>query len=122
MSAAVVGVGVGVAATHFEARDPWLLVGLTLVLVGGTVANSGYIAMRARSMDEEFEAGYRVGYRAGRRAPRLEAAPSVTPIRRVPHGLSAFSKAVQNGGIPEAPVRSVAGDRADAGWAQAHPN
>jgi hypothetical protein len=121
-SAALVGVGLGLTATHFRVDDPWLLVGLTMVLIGGTVANSGYIAMRARSMDEEFEAGYRVGYRMGRRAPRLGVASEVTPIRRVPDGLSAFSKAIQNGGIPKAPFGAVAGDRENARRAQAYPH
>lgn len=112
------------AVLHFDpATDLFpFLVGLAMCVIGAVIANAGCARQRTRTLDEEFEAGYRAGYRCGRRAPRLEPIENVTPIRRVHGGLSAFSRAVQHGGIPKAPVGAVAGDRADARWAEAYPD
>jgi hypothetical protein len=116
-AAIVTGVGIALAAINFRPDNPSFLLGLALSLVGVIIANTGYIAMRSRSMDEEFDAGYRVGYRAGRRTPRIE---KVTPIMRASEGLSAFNKAVQHGGVQKAPVGALAGHDTSAGRPEAY--
>lgn len=105
-AALVGGCGIAIAVLSFDDGGQWFLVGLTMAIVSVVVANTGYIAARSRSLDEEFEVGYRVGYRAGRRAPRLEP---VTPIRRQSNGLLGFNEAVRSGRVPQAPIRVVAG-------------
>lgn len=116
-SAVVAGVGVAVTALNFNPGEPMLLVGLTLCILGVVVANMGCVARKARSLDEEFEAGYRAGYRAGRRAPKLE---KVTPIRRAQGGLSSFSKAVRDGRLQAAPVGPLPGDHPPARRSSSH--
>lgn len=67
MSALLVAIGVALMVSHFDAMIPWFFVGLTLLLCGSVLFNAGLITQRSRTLDEEFDAGYRVGYRAGRR-------------------------------------------------------
>lgn len=63
-------IGTAVTALDFDPDNPWFFVGLSLVLLAGTCANTGYVARRTGRLDEEFSAGYRVGERAGRRISR----------------------------------------------------
>jgi hypothetical protein len=73
-SAGVLGPsGVSMMVTNFDPNDPWLLVGLVAILAALTMSNMAVAVRRWRTLDEEFEAGYRVGYRAGRRAPLFDA-------------------------------------------------
>lgn len=103
-SAALAVGGFGVTMVNFEWYNPWILVGLSAMIVACTVANTGFVVMRSRSMEEEFEAGYKVGYRVGRRAPQLR---DVTPIRTTPPGFHSFNKAVRNGRLQKAPLGAV---------------
>jgi len=93
----MIGGGV-VAGAHFHTDDPWLLVGLTMALMGVNLANIGYLAKRRRSLDSEFDAGVRVGYRQGRRAGK--------PVVVFPE----FRREGDHGGISKAPIRAMAGD------------
>jgi hypothetical protein len=116
----MMGSGVGVtAATFHDLGSPWRLVGLTLVIIGATTASTGIAAHRSRSLEEEFDAGYRVGYRAGRRAPTLVP---VSPIRAAAGGLTEFNRGAQHGRIPKAPLGALPSHRAAAGRAQADPH
>jgi hypothetical protein len=110
MRLAMIGAALGlkvaggfVIATHFDAADAWLFVGLTLLLMGMFAANAALNCSLARTLDEEFDAGYRVGYRAGRRAPLVSQ-----PVT----SLDAFrNRKGEDGRIQAPPVRAVAGDR-----------
>jgi hypothetical protein len=88
------GAGISVTATHFDHRNPWFYVGLTVCIMGVTALNTGFILCRSRSLRDEFDAGYRTGYREGRRR-----APLVAVNRR------------NDGGLPQASVRSLASQR-----------
>jgi hypothetical protein len=96
--------GAGIMASNFQPNDPWLSLGLIVMLAGVTMCNMGVVLRRWRTLDEEFEAGYRVGYRAGRRAPLVGA------------------REEQHGRLPQASVRSLAGHRAAARRAATHPH
>src|SRR5690242_5578536 len=106
LSAVMAGTGVGLTATHFDVQDPWLMVGVALVVMGATLVNTGYISMRTRTLDEEFDAGYRVGYRNGRRTAK--------PV------IVSLDSGRKHGRIPEAAVGALASHGAAAGRAEAH--
>jgi hypothetical protein len=104
-SAGVLGPsGASLMVTNFDPNDPWLPVGLVTMLAALTMCNMAVAVRRWRTLDEEFEAGYRVGYRAGRRAPLVDA------------------REEQHGRLSQASVRSLAGHRAVARRAAAHPH
>lgn len=71
ISGMMIAGAVALIASHFDSDDPWFAVGVGVGIAAVTVFNMGWNAYRYRSIDETFEAGYRVGYRAGRRAPKI---------------------------------------------------
>jgi hypothetical protein len=102
---ALVASGVALIGTHFDVMNPWFYIGMMLVICSGVSASCGVHVKHARSMDDEFEAGYRIGYKAGRRVPQLRPVNS----RRK-------AKEVQRGRVQEVALRSVAGDHSPARW------
>lgn len=63
--------GVVILIIDFDSNSPWFYVGLTQLLAAGHCVNASLSHRRGRTLDHEFEAGYRVGFRAGRRAAKL---------------------------------------------------
>lgn len=100
--------GVAVLAARFDIYSQWFYIGMTLVLLGGTCLNTGYVARRSRTLDEEFAAGYRMGERAGRRV----AKPTLVSL----------DNWRTYGRVQEAPVRSLAGHGQNARWSPTHPD
>ena len=77
--------GVTLVDEDFDTNNPWFFVGLTIIIVSTIAANATLREYRTRTLNEEFEAGYRVGYRAGRRNPLRVAQPTGrTPPRPIP--------------------------------------
>lgn len=111
------GVGSLLTAAFFNPEEPWFFVGMLLILIGCAGVTCGTVIKRARTMDEEFHAGYSVGYREGRRVPPLEV---VAPIKRAADGLSMFNRQVRHGRLPKAPIGPMASHGATPGRAQAH--
>ena len=88
--------GVVVVWSHFDVEEAWFFIGLTLLLCSGQCINGGLVSKRSHTLDEEFDAGYRVGYRAGRR-------------RRTPH-FAHLDDRRHDTGLSKAPLGLVAGD------------
>ena len=111
LAAVLAVVGSTMVVVEFDViGSPWRLLGLTLVLIGTLSAHAGLTLRRNRTLDEEFEAGYRAGHRAGRRTTPTAAQVVVSIEGR------------KRGWIPPPSVRALAGHRADARRAQAHPD
>lgn len=110
-SLALVASGATLIGTHFDVMSPWLYIGLTMTIASG----QGFIAWvqcnTSRSMDEEFEAGYRMGYKAGRRVPVIGPVASLGQRREV-----------KRGRVQAVTLRSVAGDGQAARWSASDAN
>lgn len=111
---ALVASGAALIGLNFDVMKPLFYVGLTLIVTAGISASCGVHVKHARSMDEEFDAGYRVGYKAGRRVPELR--PMSGKGRRAP------GREVKSGRVSQAPLRVVAGDDSPPRWAASDAN
>jgi hypothetical protein len=84
---AVIGIGAfGLVDADFTTKSPWFFIGLTLFVVVAVATNVVLRERRTRTLNDEFETGYRVGYRAGRRASLTVARPAAParPSRPIP--------------------------------------
>ena len=70
--------GFGLVDASFDANDPWFFIGLASIVVSCIGVNAVLREARTRTLNDEFEAGYRVGYRAGRRTLLSVARPGNT--------------------------------------------
>lgn len=76
--------GFGLVDADFDANDPWFFIGLAIIVVAFIAGNAVMREAHTRTLNEEFDAGYRVGYRAGRRTLLSIARPGTTdpiPLR-----------------------------------------
>lgn len=76
--------GFGLVDANFDANSPWFFIGLALLVVSCIGFNAVTREAHTRTLNEEFDAGYRVGYRAGRRTLLSIARPGTTdpiPLR-----------------------------------------
>lgn len=65
---ALLGVGGFTAISlRFDPAEPLFFVGLTLIILADLTVVVLLVGRRRRSLEAEFEAGYRMGFRAGRR-------------------------------------------------------
>ncbi len=97
------------ALTFSDLLNRYFVVGVAALIVGAMMCCTGLMCQRSRTLDEEYDAGFRMGYRAGRKVPLTS---TVSPIRRVRGGLNDFNKAViggRRGRIPKAPVGPAPG-------------
>lgn len=82
---AAVGLGgVAIVNQDFDPDNPWFFVGLTVIILTAIASNAVMREARTRTMNDEFDTGYRVGYRAGRRASLTVARSSPGPSKPVP--------------------------------------
>jgi hypothetical protein len=101
-------------ALNWDAWNPCLYVGLTAIICATLIANAAFNVMLRRTLDEEFEVGYRVGYRAGRRTPQVTMAVADLDTFR--------QRRMKHGGVSQAPVGTLAGDRPPARRDAAYPD
>jgi hypothetical protein len=76
--------GFGLVDANFDANSPWFFIGLATLVVSCIGVNAVMREAHTRTLNEEFDAGYRVGYRAGRRTLLSIARPGITdpiPLR-----------------------------------------
>ena len=106
LAAALGIVGATVVAVAFDPTSPWFFLGLTALIAAGSTVNTAWLVRRSRTLDEEFDCGYRVGHRAGRRA----GAPQLVHLddRR------------RDGRVSKAPLGSMAGVDSTPRRAAAH--
>jgi hypothetical protein len=74
--------GAAIVNQDFDPSNPWFFVGLTIIILTAITANAILRETRTRTLNDEFDTGYRVGYRAGRRASLTVARTSPERSRR----------------------------------------
>lgn len=74
--------GATIVNHDFDPNSPWFFVGLTIIILTAIASNAVLRETRQRTLNDEFDTGYRVGYRAGRRASLTVARPDSGRPRR----------------------------------------